>query len=68
MLADLESKPMTVNWASKVKDLLSTLGFYEVWLNQSVGNRNIFLVECKSRLRDNFIQNWNSRISESSRV
>lgn len=68
MLADLDSKPATVNWASKVKDLLSALGFYEVWLNQSVGNKNTFLVEFKLRLRDNFIQNWNSRISDSSRA
>ena len=43
MLSDLHRKPNTVNWASKVKDLLSSLGFYEVWLAQGVGNKNAFL-------------------------
>lgn len=68
MLSDLDKNPNIINWASKVKELLSSLGFYEVWLNQGVGNKNMFLVEFKTRLSDNFIQNWNGRISESSRA
>lgn len=68
MMTDLENKPNNINWASKVRDLLSTLGFYEVWLNQGVGNKGNFLTELKLRLNDNFIQSWNSRISESSRA
>ena len=63
MLADLHSKANTVNWASKVKDLLSFLGFYEVWLTQGVGNKNM-----KLRLNDNFVQNWDSRLTDSSRA
>ena len=31
-----------VNWVSKVKDLLCTYGFGEVWLNQGVGDVNVF--------------------------
>ena len=53
MLSDLHRKPNTVNWASKVKDLLSSLGFYEVWLTQGVGNKNMCLSELKLRLNDN---------------
>ena len=68
MLSDLHRKPNTVNWASKVKDLLSSLGFYEVWLTQGVGNKNMFLSELKLRLNDNFIQNWDSRLTDSSRA
>ena len=30
--------------------------------------RTIFLAEFKIRLNDNFVQKWNSRISESSRA
>ena len=48
--------------------LLSNLGFYEVWLNQSVGNMNVFLKGIRVRLTDNFVQNWSSRITESSRA
>ena len=36
MLSDLHRKPNTVNWAPKVKDLLSSLGFYGVWLTQLI--------------------------------
>ena len=42
MLADIENKPYSVNSASKLRDLLANLGFYGVWLNQAVGNKNIF--------------------------
>ena len=66
MLSDLHRKPNTVNWASKVNDLLSSLGFYEVWLTQGVGN--MFLSELKLRLNDNFIQNWDNRLTDSSRA
>ena len=68
MRTSVENKPDCVNWASKLRDLLSNLGFYEVWLNQGVGNKNMFLAEFKQRLNDNFIQNWNSRLEESSRA
>ena len=33
-----------VNWVSLVKNLLSELGFYDVWINQGVGNVNAFFV------------------------
>ena len=46
-------KPNTVNWASKVKKLLSSMGYYEVWIAQRVGNKNAFLSDMKTRLRTN---------------
>ena len=42
MLNDIELSHTCVNWASKVK-LLTSLGFHEVWVNQGVGNKNVFL-------------------------
>ena len=68
MLSDLHRKPNSVNWASTVKELLSSMGFYEVWLAQGVGNKNVFLSEMKLRLKDNFVQNWQSRLADSSRA
>ena len=42
------------------------LGFYNVWLNQGVGNYNEFMSLLKQRfkswLTDNFVQNWSSRL------
>ena len=37
-------KSNCLNWASRVKQLLSTLGFFAVWVNQGVGNKNVFYV------------------------
>ena len=33
----------TVNWVINVRDLLNTAGFGELWLNQHVGNPDLFL-------------------------
>jgi hypothetical protein len=49
MLDYHEQNPGKSNWASLVKKLLSELGFYEVWLNQGVGNNDIFLSLFKQR-------------------
>ena len=68
MLSDIESMPESENWAMLVKRLLCSLGFNNVWLAQGVGNVNIFLDLVKQRLHDNFVQNWNSRLEESSRA
>lgn len=68
MLNDMESRPNITNWASLVHHLLVTMGFGEVWLQQGVGNYNKFILVFKQRLTDNFIQNWHSRIEESSRA
>ena len=50
------------------KKLLSELGFYEVWLQQSVGDHRIFLAIFKQRIRDNFIQRWNTELTDSRRA
>ena len=51
-----------------MQTLLSTLGFYEVWLNQGVGDNNQFLSIFKRRLEDNFIQKWNAELNDSTRA
>ena len=57
MLQDIELEPNKINWASLVRHLLMSLGFYNVWLNQGVGNKNVFISLFKQRLTDTFIQN-----------
>ena len=52
---------------SILQHLLSSLGFYEVLLAQGVGNVNAFVRVFEQRLRDNNVQNWNSRVENSSR-
>ena len=68
MLRDIERLPRKVNWASLVRHLLMTLGFYDVWLGQGVGSYDGFMSLLKQRLTDNFVQDWHSRLEESSRA
>ena len=68
MVTDFELAPNKINWASLLKHLLSSLGFYHVWLHQEVGNDKYFLDVVNQRLTDNFIQNWHSRLENSSRA
>ena len=68
MLRDMDLKPNSVNWASLIKHLLMSLGFYDVWLAQGVEDYNVFILALKQRLSDNFIQNWHSRLESSSRA
>ena len=68
MVNDVERQPNTTNWASHVRHLLLSLGFYEVWLQQGVVNYNIFLSLLKQGLTDTFIQNWQARLDSSSRA
>ena len=65
MLKDMLIYPEKKNWASVVKNLLSSLGFYEAWLHQGVGDESLFLNQVKQRLRDTFVQNWQSDLNLS---
>ena len=66
MLNDIDELANKINWASLVRHLLMSLGFYEVWLNQGVGNVDIVISVFKQRLTDNFIQNWQDRLGIST--
>ena len=68
MLNDLDRNPALTNWASLLRDLLCSMGFNVVWQQQGVGNFNNFISVFKQRLSDTFIQNWHSRIENSSRA
>ena len=56
MLADLEDYPNKINLEYLVKDLLSRIGFYDVWLTQGAGNLRLFLSLFRQRLTDKFVQ------------
>lgn len=59
---DTENGVNENNWAGLVRGLLCRLGFPEVWLAQGVANVKMFLVMCKQRLKDQFIQLWQSEL------
>ena len=57
LLTDIDINDRLTNWTPLVKKLLLNLGFYEVWLHQSLGDVNIFLILAKQPFKDNFVQN-----------
>ena len=68
MLRDLDFQPDKDNWASLVRQLLSRLGFMDVWLAQGVGSIAIFINIFKQRVKDIFSQEWHARLDNSSRA
>ena len=55
-------------WAKSVKSLLQNYGFGEVWLQQGVGDVNVFLTVFKQRCVDIDKQNWSDEIHNSSKL
>ena len=68
MLNDLDVKPYKQNWAMLVRDLLSRLGSMDVWVYQGVCDMKIFMHVFKRRIKDGFIQDWQSRLENSTRT
>ena len=56
------------SWVTLFRDLLINLAFRHVWIQQNVGDKKVFLSLVKQRLVDTFVQNWNSRLTDSSRA
>jgi hypothetical protein len=54
-------------WASEIRELLYSMGFHFVWLNQGVGNVKAFLAVLKQRLIDTFLQEWRATIRDKER-
>ena len=65
---DCINVPNKVTWITLLRNLLGNLDFMDVWLQQSVGDRVLFLNLVKQRLTDQFIQNWNSILNDSIRA
>lgn len=65
---DILDKPNTKNLCSLLRDLLFALGFADAWYLQSVGNNKLFLSLIMQRIKDQFLQNWRSRLDLSSRA
>ena len=63
---EIEHKNNTNNWSSKVRDILNQTGFNDVWLFPESVNSNQLIPLLKTRLRDQYITNWNTSVTSSS--
>ena len=68
MLRDLEINDRKINWAILVRNLLSNLGFFGVWLNQGAVDVKLFLTILRQRIKDQFIQGWAGEMQNSTRA
>ena len=57
-----------VNWASNVRDLLCTMGYGDIWVNQGATDPDGFLAAFKCRLHDVYSQQWCGRLYVSPRA
>ena len=62
----LEKNENIVKWASKVKTLLQRTGFYDVWLFPDSVVLTKFVPILKMRVRDQYINEWNQKVSLST--
>ena len=56
------------NWVSNVRRLLQSNDFGYVWTNQSVTNPHSFISVFTQRLKDQFIQIWNTEVADNSKL
>ena len=55
-------------WATSVKTILMRYGYGIVWLQQGVGDSELFVQQFKNRLQDNLMQEWLGNINNSSKL
>lgn len=54
------------NWMNNVKNIITNNGYGNVWMSQNIFCRNWFRLSFKQKLIDQFLQNWNALINNSS--
>jgi len=63
---NIDNNPTHMSWASNVNTRLQSNGLYEAWVNQGVGNINVFISLIKQRVFDMFVHNCNTDINGST--
>jgi hypothetical protein len=55
-----------VNWVSKIRDMLFSLGLNNYWFSQDIDNISPSLI--KNRIRDQYLQKWRSTVNDTSKL
>ena len=67
LLNDLDNNITNNNWAANIKSILQTNGFGYVWEQQGISDSNkVFINKLRTRIQDQYIQNWNERVQSTS--
>ena len=57
-----ERFPDQITWVTLLRDMLFNYGFAYVWYDQCVFNETSFLRMFEQRMKDTYIQEWNSKV------
>ena len=68
LCSELERSPNTKSWVSLIRNMLQNSGFHEVWINQGVGDIDIFIRIFRQRVTDIYMQKWSSELTDSTRA
>ena len=61
-----EHFPDQITWVTLLRDMLFNYGFAFVWYDQGVFNETTFLRMFEQRMKDTYIQEWNSKVRSTS--
>ena len=61
-----EQRVLKTKWLDNIKNLLNSHGYSNVWENQNNFNVDWFIRSFKQRLKDTYLQNWQSLVDLSS--
>ena len=61
-----ERFPDQITWVTLLRDMLFNYGFAYVWYDQYVFNETTFLRMFEQRMKDTYIQEWNSKVRSTS--
>ena len=61
-----EQRKCKSKWLENIKNLVMSNGYANIWLSQTCNNKNWFRLSFKQKLKDQYLQQWNSLVNASS--
>ena len=63
-----ENGDTNLNWVYFIRTILNECGFTYIWETENVNNKEWLKCVVKQRLLDQFVQNWQTSLSDSSKA
>jgi hypothetical protein len=63
-----ENGDINLNWVYFIRTILNECGFTYIWETENVNNKEWLKCVMKQRLLDQFVQNWQTSLSDSSKA
>jgi hypothetical protein len=63
-----ENGDTNLNWVDFIRTILNECGFTYIWETENVNNKEWLKCVVKQRSLDQFVQNWQTSLSDSSKA